>query len=381
MTISLGLLSTYPPTQCGIATFTASLVGALTTLQEQAAVVSIVDARASRQPAEVVHQWVRGRHGGAQAAAAVLESQQVAIIEHEFGIFGGDDGADVLDVISELTVPVITVMHTVLANPSLNQRQIVNVLLARSERTVVMTRAARERLIDVYQADPERVVVIPHGAPDTRHFLRPRLSPMRRSRPVVLTWGLLGPGKGIEWAIEAMALLKGTRPLPRYLVVGETHPKVLANDGESYREHLTSLVRRAHLEDVVSFDARYHRTKELFRIANAADLVLLPYDSADQVTSGVLAEAVALGKPVISTGFPHAQELLSSGAGLIVDRRDPASIAEALRQVISQPRLMHRMATEARRLAPELHWSAVADRYRQLAIEVVESPRPLEVTA
>ncbi|MHB0928233.1 MAG: glycosyltransferase [Candidatus Nanopelagicales bacterium] len=381
MTISLGLLSTYPPTQCGIATFTASLVGAFTGPHDQAAVVSIVDARTPRQPSEVVHQWVRGRHGGALAAAAVLESQQVAIIEHEFGIFGGDDGADVLDVIAELTVPLITVMHTVLAKPSLNQRQIVSTLLRRSDRTVVMTRAARERLIDVYQAEPARVVVIPHGAPDIRHFVRPRLTPMRRSRPVVLTWGLLGPGKGIEWAIEAMALLKGTRPMPRYLVVGETHPRVLANDGESYRDHLTSLVRRSRLEDVVSFDARYHRTKELFRIANAADLVLLPYDSAEQVTSGVLAEAVALGKPVISTGFPHARELLGSGAGLIVERRDPASIADALHQVISEPRLMQRMATEARRLAPELHWSSVAERYRRLALEVVESQRPLEVTA
>lgn len=381
MPISFGVLSTYAPTQCGIATFSASLCGALRAANEDASVVRIVDTRTTPQPAEVVHQWIRGKSGGAQAAAAVLDSQHVVIIQHEFGIYGGEDGSDVLDVLQELTAPVITVMHTVLAHPTAGQRQVVNVLLARSDRVVVMTRAGRERLIDIYGAEPSRVVVIPHGAPETRRPLRPHLSPIHRSRPVVLTWGLLGHGKGIEWAIEAMSLLKGLRPVPRYLVVGETHPKVAAREGESYREHLQSLVRRWRLEDTVSFDSRYHSGPELVRIAEASDLVLLPYDSTEQVTSGVLVEAVALGKPVIATGFPHATELLGSGAGLIVERGDPTSIANALHRAVSEPRLLRRMAAEARRIAPEFHWATVAQRYRELALELVDIPRREAVTA
>ncbi len=379
MAPAFAMLSTFPPTQCGIATFSASLAAALTTIGERTAIVSIVDDATPVQPTAVVHRWARGESGGARRAAAVLNRHSVVVIQHEFGIFGGPDGADVLDVLAELTAPAITVMHTVVARPTPDQRQIVNVLLARSDRVVVMTWAARDRLIDLYQGEPTRIIVIPHGAPDMREFVRPRRVPVPRARPVLLTWGLLGQGKGIEWAIEAMALLKGMRRLPRYLVVGQTHPKVAAREGEQYREHLQQLVRQWGLEDTVSFDARYHDTKELFRIANAADMVVLPYDSVDQVTSGVLVEAVAAGKPVISTGFPHAVELLGRGAGIIVDRQDPVAIADAVRRMVTHPRVLRRMAGEARRLAPELHWEAVAQRYRDLALEIVATPRRVGV--
>lgn len=381
MTISIGFLSTYPPTQCGIATFSASLVEGLLATRNRVAVVSIVDERTDLQPQEVVHQWVREQAGGATVSASVLNRQDIAIIEHEFGIFGGQDGVRVLDVLRELTVPVVTVMHTVLVTPSASQRAIVDALLIGSARIVVMTQAARQRLIEHYAADPLKVRVIPHGAPDARRFAAPGLMPTFKAQPIILTWGLLGRGKGIEWAIEAMALLKGFTPMPKYRVVGETHPKVVAREGESYRTLLRDLVQQRRLVGDVEFDARYLETPELFRIANASDIVLLPYDSTEQVTSGVLVEAVTAGKPVISTGFPHAVELLSSGAGIIVERQDPAAIAQAIRRILTEPGLSRRMTAEALRIAPDLLWPAVAAQYRELADELVGTLRPLAVSA
>lgn len=381
MTVSLGLLSTYPPTQCGLATYSASLIEALHTAGDAVTVVSIVDSPLTAQPPEVAHQWVRGQAAGARTAAAVLNHQELVLLQHEFGIYGGEDGEDVLDILGEITVPVLTMMHTVLTAPTPRQRRIVNGLLRASAHVAVMTMAARRRLIDHYGADPASVVVIPHGAPDPHRFGTRGLVPVFKSQPVVLTWGLLGRGKGIEWGIEAMSLLKGLKPAPTYRIVGQTHPKVVQREGETYREHLRSLTGKWNLGGSVEFDGRYLPTPDLFRVAAQADIVLLPYDSKEQVTSGVLVEAVTLGKPVISTGFPHAEELLGSGAGIIVERGDPAAIADAIRRIITEPGLARSMSAEARRLTPGLLWSAVAAQHRALASQLVRAHRSVAVSA
>lgn len=381
MTVSLGLLSTYPSTQCGLATYSASLVEALLAAGESVAVVSIVDEITAPQPPEVAHQWVRGQASGARAAAAVLNRHELVIIEHEFGIYGGDDGEDVLEILRNITVPVITMMHTVLTMPTPRQRHIVLGLLRDSSKVTVMTQAARKRLIDHYGADPLDVIVIPHGAPDPQRFGARGLMPVFKSQPMILTWGLLGSGKGIEWGIEAMSLLKNLKPAPKYQIVGQTHPKVVQREGETYRNHLRSLTGKWNLGGSVVFDGRYLATPDLFRIASQADIVLLPYDSKEQVTSGVLVEAVTLGKPVISTGFPHAVELLSSGAGIVVEREDPHAIASAIRRIITEPGLARSMAAEARRLAPGLLWSAVAAQHRALATQTVREHQSIAVSA
>jgi polysaccharide biosynthesis protein PslF len=173
---------------------------------------------------------------------------------------------------------------------------------------------------------PEKVFVIPHGAADNRVIAS---SPAGGARRKVLTWGLLGPGKGIEHAIDAMAVLRGRGLRAEYQVAGQTHPRVLDRDGEAYRQALMARARDREVADRVHFDARYLPADALGRLISSADVVLLPYDSPEQVTSGVLIEAVAAGKPVVSTRFPHAVELLRSGAGLLVDRQDPADIARA----------------------------------------------------
>lgn len=367
MSTSYGVLSTYPPTQCGLATFSRALVQSLQSADDHVGVVRVVDPD---EVASVVdHCWVRGTPDGTHRAAAALNSYDIAIIQHEYGIFPGRDGDEVLDVVRELRVPLITVLHTVLVTPSGHQREILEELVRQSAVVVTMTNTARQRLIEHYDIDARVIQVIPHGA-DAPAVGSGRV---RRDRePVILTWGLLGEGKGIEWAIDAMAQLTDLRPRPQYWVVGQTHPKVRAQQGEVYRDRLIERAERAG-SGLVHFDDRYLTIPELHQVIEQADMVLLPYDSREQVTSGVLIEAVAAGKPVISTGFPHAVELLSDGAGLIVDRQDPNSIAEALRRVLTEPGLAPSMREKAQRIAPELLWPAVADRYRQAARQALRA--------
>lgn len=367
---SIALLSTYPPTQCGLATFTQALHAELVRTVDSVGVVRVLDRPLTggdpQDAPEVVDHLVNGSPTSGAAARHTLDGYGTVIVQHEYGIYGGPDGADVVELVEALTAPVIVVLHTVLAAPSARQREILVRLAAAADVVVAMTATGRRRLREVYDVPADRVRVIPHGAID--HRSAPRRRPLGR-RPLVLTWGLLGPGKGIEWAIDAMPGLRDLRP--RYLVAGETHPKVLERDGEAYRTCLAERIAARGVADLVEVDPSYLGLRELANLIECADVVLLPYDSPDQVTSGVLIEAVAAGRPVVSTAFPHAIELLAGGAGLVVPRQDPDAIGAALRRVLSEPGLSTRMAAQAASEAPELVWAAVAERYRQLAVTLV----------
>ena len=261
-------------------------------------------------------------------------------------------------------MPSIVVLHTVLAQPTSRQRMILDAVVAAASAVVTMTQTARTRLLDIYGADPGKVCVIPHGAADNRVAAS---STPNTGLPRVLTWGLLGPGKGIEHAIDSMALLRDRGLHVDYQVAGQTHPRVLQRDGEAYRRALQARAQVRGVQDRVRFDGRFFPADALSRLIGGADVVLLPYDSPEQVTSGVLIEAVTAGKPVVSTAFPHAVELLGGGAGLLVRRQDPADIAHALSRVLTEPGLSARMSRCSADLAPQLLWPAVARSYRDLA--------------
>jgi glycosyltransferase involved in cell wall biosynthesis len=363
MRTTYAVLSTYPPTQCGLATFAAALVAHLPRPGDEVAVVRVLDEPAPRAASEVVHDLVAGSVVSAAAAADMLNSFDVVIAQHEYGIYGGADGHEVVALLEALYVPTIVVLHTVLAMPTPRQRAILDRVIAAAGAVVTMTKTARTRLLDSYGTPPEKVFVIPHGA-DSRLTAS---APGTGTRPRVLTWGLLGPGKGIEYAIDAMAMLRGRGLHADYQVAGQTHPRVLDRDGEAYRQGLVARAQDRDVADRVHFDARYLPAAALGKVISGADVVLLPYDSLDQVTSGVLIEAVAAGKPVISTCFPHAVELLGGGAGLLVGRQDPAGIARALQRVLTEPGLSARMSRCSADLAPYLLWPAVARSYRELA--------------
>jgi glycosyltransferase involved in cell wall biosynthesis len=376
MGVRFGVLSTFPPTQCGIATFAQSLVTHLTRAGAHVGVVRVVD-EPQVQVLPVVHQWERSNRFSTDAAARALDDFDVAIVQHEYGIFGGADGEDVVELVRRLRVPVVTVLHTVLTHPTANQFRVLADLVDESTSLITMTETARDRLIAGWDVAPSRVMVIPHGADDNRRAV---LGAGLPARPTVLTWGLLSEGKGIEWALLALADLKDSVPLPRYRVVGRTHPKVLEREGEAYRSRLLAMTRDLGLSDHVEFDARYLTHDELAQAVADADIVLLPYDSREQVTSGVLTEAVAAGKPVISTSFPHAVELLSKGAGLLVPQGDPDALSAALRAVLTEPGLAEQMARSSRRSAQSLLWPTVARSYVELGRTLAARPSPQLVT-
>ncbi len=232
---------------------------------------------------------------------------------------------------------------------------------------VVQSQAALQRILAVHDANPDAVVMIPHGA--APNFSGPVLQDIRR--PSVLTWGLLSPGKGIEHGIAAIARLGIHTPPVSYIVAGETHPKVRAAHGEQYREALKARAFVLGVAGRVQFDDAYRDWESLAALVRSVDVVLLPYDSRDQVSSGVLVEAVASGKPVVATRFPHAVELLADGAGILVDHGDVEGMAHTLERVLYEHGLAGRMASAARTAAQPLLWPAVGASYRSLVNRVV----------
>lgn len=291
-----------------------------------------------------------------------LDSFDVAIIAHEFGIFGPDDGVAVLDLLTRLDIDSIVVLHTVLATPTFQQRRIIETIGRLAVAVVVMSGAARATLMRKYRIDPKKLNVIPHGA-----HANSSSSGGFNAAPRILTWGLIGPGKGIEWGIRALPALRHLKPRPVYCVWGETHPNVRVAQGEQYRHRLLSLANQLGVADMLDMRSEYLDNDALSALVSSSDVVLLPYDSREQATSGVLIEAVAAGKPVVASRFPHAVDLLGGGAGLVVPHESPDAIAAALMTMLTDAGAHAAAANAAKELARSLLWPAVAERYEALA--------------
>ena len=255
-----GFVSTFPPTQCGLATFTAALRDVLLrSTTDEGWVVRLVDTPAARPGDEVVAQLITDDSASLRQAAAHLNLCDVAIVQHEYGVYGGADGSEILHLLDQVRVPCVVVLHTVLTDPTPHQRQLLEAVTAKADAVVAMTMTARDRLAAGYAVDMTKVCIIAHGAPAMETTMTEPT--FRTGQFTVLTWGLLGPGKGIE----AMAMLRDLAPMPRYTVAGQTHPKVLLREGDAYRDRLHEQVRRADLGSMVTFDDYYRNTSALAR--------------------------------------------------------------------------------------------------------------------
>lgn len=372
MTIRFGFLSTHPPTRCGLATFNSALAAHL----GPGGVVRVAAPGDDLTPSPgVAHTWPATAPVGWRDAAEVLNTFDVAVVQHEYGIYPGRDGGEVLSVLHRLTVPSIVVLHTVLTSPTPGQKSLLEEIVASAGAVVTITNAAFDRLLAGYTVDSGKVSVIPHGASGHTGTLAPRPGP-----PHLLTWGLLGPGKGIEWALRGLALLADVEPAPVYTVAGRTHPRVIERHGEVYRAGLHQLGAALGVAHRVRYESAYLDDDALGRLIRSADVVVLPYDSTEQVTSGVLVEAVAARVPVVATAFPHAVELLTDGPGLLVPHRKPVALAAAIRRIITKPALAATLLERDGHAGPTLRWPAVAQRYRHLAATLVTAgTRPIAV--
>ena len=368
---SFGFVSSYPPTRCGLATFTESLATAIAGGGvDESRVVRVLDEPSSASEGRfstrsVIAELVGGDSASMESSVRALNGLDIVVVQHEYGIYGGPDGAEAIVLLAALTAPTIVVLHTVLTEPTDGQRGVLERIVALATSVVVMTEAAHDILSRRFDVDMSKVSVIPHGFASSLGALERKALPGKR----VLTWGLIGPGKGLEWGIRAMAELRDLDA--EYLIVGKTHPKVVLHEGEAYRERLEGIVAELDLADRVTFVDTYPNRDELADLVSSADVVLLPYDSRVQVTSGVLVEAVSAGKPVVSTGFPHAVELLASGAGIIVEHESPGSIAGALREVLQHEDRAAAMAESALRVTFDASWADIAERYRVLAASIL----------
>jgi glycosyltransferase involved in cell wall biosynthesis len=363
--LTVGIVSTYPPTACGLATFSAALGRGLEVVGADPRVIRIADGSDSTK-VEVVGELVSGSPSSIAAAAALLNECDVVVVQHEYGVYGGTDGDEVVQLLAQLRVPAIVVAHTILLDPTPHQRSVLLEVIDACDQVVVMSESARARLCATFDVDAAKVTTIPHGAAVPKPG-----RPAPTARPTLLTWGLLGPGKGIERVIDALPSLRDLRPRPSYLVAGQTHPKVLAADGEAYRNARIEQAWHNRVAGSVSFDAAYRDVPSLTALIQSAAVVVLPYDSTDQVTSGVLVDAIAAGRPVVATAFPHAVELLASGAGIVVDHDDADAMARALHDVLTDTAMAGRMADEAARLAPDMAWPVVASAYLRLAEHLI----------
>jgi glycosyltransferase involved in cell wall biosynthesis len=368
---TIGLLSTHPPTKCGLATFSLALADGLRANGVEVNILRIADGTASSD-SRIVGELVNGVPASVAETSERLNQTDLAVIQHEYGIYGGADGDEVLDIVAGLRIPSIVVVHTVLTDPSPHQRSVLESLAASASRIVVLSEAARVRLCHGYDVDRHKVTTIPHGA-----TVIANAQVKRSGRPTLLTWGLLGPGKGIERVIEAMPALRDLPGHPRYLVAGRTHPKVLAASGEDYRNQRIEQARSLGVAGAVAFDPGYQSFSTLTALIQSSAAVVLPYDSTDQVSSGVLVDAIANGRPVIATAFPHAVELLNCGAGIVVPHNDPQALASALQRVLMEPRLAGSMAAAARQLAPTMAWPVIAKAYVVLAQRLLVEHRAL----
>lgn len=366
----IALIGNSLPRRCGIATFTTDLHRAISNSGQhpQACIVAMTDRdQAHDYPASVALQIEDDNLQDYSRVAAALNAGRfdVVCLQHEFGIFGGDAGAYILELLTRLTMPVVTTLHTVLAKPSAIQRMVTERVAEASAKVVVMAEKGRELLHGVYRVPQEKIEVIAHGIPDfplvTSDAAKARLGFSGRS--VILTFGLLSPSKGIEVMIDAVPSILKRQPDAVYVVLGATHPNLVRNEGEAYREKLMARVRELGIENHVVFLDQFVDQATLLEFISMCDVYVTPYLNEAQMTSGTLAYSFGLGKPVVSTPYWHARELLAEGRGVLVPFGDAARIGAEIADLLTDDRRRQAMCERAYAASRPMTWQRTAERY------------------
>ncbi len=366
----IAFLGGFAPRQCGIATFTTDLCESVSLAAPDSECYSgaVNDApEGYRYPERVRFELLETDLDSYRRAADFLnfDNAGVLCVQHEFGIYGGPSGSYLLALLKEVRMPVVTTLHTLLDNPSASQRTVMDELAQRSDRLVVMAEKGAQILLGTYGIPHGKVDVIPHGIPDIP-FQASEVFKAQfgvEGRKVLMTFGLLGPGKGIEYAIEALPEIVKAHPETVYLILGATHPHLIAREGERYRLTLERLAEDCGVKDHVIFYNRFVSLDDLTQFIGATDIYVTPYLNEAQITSGTLAYVFGAGKPVVSTPYWHAKELLADGKGTLVPFKDPAAIAQAVCHYLDDTAAAEQVGREAYRNGRKMVWPTVAGQY------------------
>jgi glycosyltransferase involved in cell wall biosynthesis len=368
----VAFLGDYPPRQCGIATFTRDLRESVVAANPDwnCPVIAVSDRPgAYAYPPEVRFEIPQPDVASYVRAANFLNlaHMDVLCVQHEFGIFGGAAGSHLLALLRRVRMPVVTTLHTVLENPDEDQRRVFTEMVDLSSRLVVMAERARGMLTSLYGVEDAKISVIPHGIPDTG-FTDPSFYKDQfevSGRPVMLTFGLLSPNKGIEHVIRALPEIARAHPRLVYIVLGATHPNLVREEGENYRLQLERMARSLGIENNIRFVNRYVSNEELREYIGAADIYITPYLNEAQITSGTLSYCFGAGKAVVSTPYWHATELLGDGAGVVVPFRDSAAIAREVGALLSDEARLNSLRKQAYLAGRHMVWPAVAAAYTE----------------
>ncbi len=364
----IAMLGNHLPRQCGIATFTTDLSNAIASAHPEIEcfVLAMNDpGRRHAYPPRVRFEVAESEIASYRRAADFLNVNAVGVVsvQHEYGIFGGKAGRHVLQLLRELRMPVVTTLHTILAEPDALQRGVMDELTSLSERLVVMSASGAALLRDVHRVDPGKIDLIPHGIPVLPGASRSKDRLGVEGRPVILTLGLLSADKGIEYVIDALPAILSQFPDALYVVLGATHPHVKAQNGEAYRMMLESRARSLGVDSNIIFHNRFVSDEELVEFLSAADIYVTPYLKPQQITSGTLAYAVGSGKAVISTPYWYASELLADGRGILVPWRDPGAIAREVIGLLGDETKRRALSERAAACGKDMLWPAVARSY------------------
>jgi glycosyltransferase involved in cell wall biosynthesis len=376
----VAFLGSYPPRECGIGTFTYDLVNAYDSIDPSRLSTVIAMNDYGQMYDYDLHDY-QGRvrfqidaddfDSYIQAAEAVNRTRlQVVNIQHEYGLYGGEDGEYILEFMRRVNAPIVLTLHTVIPEPKGHFQEVTQRMLDVASSVVVLANAAVPLIMDNYDLPSERLHVIPHGIPNftRKEAIRRRTKKLLGfgERPLLSTFGLISPSKAIEYVIEALPAIVERHPDVLYLVIGETHPHIRKREGESYRNYLTDLAQRLGVQRHVRFNNRFLSNSELIRYLAATDVYIMAYLNKDQIVSGTLAYAVGCGKAVVATPFVYAQEMLADGRGIIVPFKDSQAIAGAVNALLGDRKKLLQMEERAYKFSRPMVWPNVARMYLEL---------------
>ncbi|MEK6647245.1 MAG: glycosyltransferase [Candidatus Firestonebacteria bacterium] len=369
----IGYVASYPPRRCGIATFTADLVNAVAKFNplNKAEIIPVIDDGSSYEYGSSIQcKIIQSDFQSYVKAADYINKLDLNLvnIQHEFGLFGGEEGEYIIPFIEKIKKPIVVTLHTVLSEPSAKMKKVVHDIGKYSDAIVVLVGYAAKLLIQQYGLKPSKIFVIPHGVPELHFYPPERVKKILglENKIVLSTFGLINKGKGIEYAIEAIPKIINEHPNILYLILGATHPQVKRQEGENYRELLENRVKELKLEEYVQFQNRFLPYDELIKYLIATDIYIIPYLQMEQISSGTLAYAIGAGRATVSTPFIYAREMLANNRGLLVPFKDSDSIALAVNQILGDVNFKNTIQRNAYKLGRHMIWINVGKEYVKL---------------